>query len=118
MPRLISSSPSSSRILHGSRPKLPFSTIFPSDCDSHHSSPNCRVELLAAWVVVVHGGARRVKWPMEDGFDLPSPATIDGGSWFHELQLLPLVVLVPSVRDKMAGLLSTLFKTNCQNFDS
>ena len=39
MPRLISSSPSSSRILHGSRPKLPFSTIFPGDCDTHRSSP-------------------------------------------------------------------------------
>ena len=50
--------------------------------------------------VVIHGGARSVEAAGKKGVDLPSPMSFGDHSWFDEVQLIPLVVMAPSVRDE------------------
>ena len=56
------------------------------------SSIDCGIEPFAI------GEARGSR--KQNGCDPPSPATFDGGSWFHDVQLNLLVVWVPLVRDE------------------
>ena len=72
----------------------------------------------AVWSMPSSVEATHMAKPWLLGIASPSLATFAGDSGFQQIYPNLLVVIVPSIRDESACILSMLFHVNWQNFDS